>query len=148
MIASRIHVSHVLICCPSEPDADGMVIMRDIPIFSLCEHHMIPFFGKAHIAYLPNGHVLGLSKLARICEVYARRLQVQERLTQQVATAVETATKARGVAVVIECTHMCVSMRGVEKYGAVTTTSCMLGDFRNDPKTRAEFMQLIVRNSN
>ncbi len=126
-----------------EPNADGMVLMKDIVISSLCEHHMLPFFGKCHIAYLPSGKVLGLSKLARICEVFARRLQVQERLTQQIASAVERATGARGVGVVIECTHMCVSMRGIEKHGALTTTSCTLGEFRENAKTRAEFLGLI-----
>lgn len=122
---------------------DGMIVMKDIDVWSLCEHHMVPFYGVAHIAYLPQGRLLGLSKLARICELYSRRLQVQERLTQQVAEAVQSASGGRGVGVVIECTHMCVNMRGVQKNGAKTCTSFMLGEFRENSKTREEFLSLV-----
>lgn len=126
-----------------DPSVDGMVIMKDIDIWSLCEHHAVPFFGKAHIAYLPKGKILGLSKLARICEVFARRLQVQERLTKEIAQAVHSAIDSAGVGVVLECTHMCVSMRGVQKPGVVTKTSHMIGEFRDNTKTREEFLGLI-----
>jgi GTP cyclohydrolase I len=122
-----------------------MVIVKDIELYSLCEHHLLPFVGKCHIAYLPQGKVLGLSKLARIVDMYARRLQIQENLTKQIADAIELAIDARGVAVVIEAKHMCMMMRGVEKQNSVMTTSAMKGIFREDKGTRAEFLSLINR---
>ncbi|MDH5510020.1 MAG: GTP cyclohydrolase I FolE [Nitrospinota bacterium] len=124
-------------------DCDDMVIVKDIDLFSLCEHHMLPFYGKAHVAYLPNGKVLGLSKIPRVLEVYARRLQVQERLTNQVAKALMEILQPKGVAVVIEALHLCMAMRGVEKQNSITVTSTMLGTFKSDPRTRQEFLALI-----
>ncbi|GMF14519.1 unnamed protein product [Phytophthora fragariaefolia] len=126
-----------------QEDHDEMVIVRDIDLHSMCEHHMVPFTGKVHIGYIPDGKVLGLSKLARVSDVFARRLQVQERLTKQIAQAVMAAIEPKGVAVVIEATHMCIVMRGVEKSGASTVTSSVLGVFKSDPRTRSEFMSLI-----
>ncbi len=124
-----------------------MVIIKDIDFFSMCEHHLIPFFGKCHIAYIPNGSIVGLSKMPRIVEVFARRLQVQERMTQQIADTLYQYLKPMGVAVVMEAQHLCMIMRGVEKLNSIATTSAMLGAFRNDVKTRSEFLTLISRNS-
>ena len=122
-----------------------MVIVRDINFFSLCEHHLVPFYGKCHIAYIPKGKIIGLSKLPRIVEVFARRLQVQERLTQQIADTLFAHLKPLGVGVVMEARHLCMMMRGVEKQDSVATTSAMLGSFRDDVKTRSEFLTLIDR---
>lgn len=122
---------------------DEMVIVKDIELFSLCEHHMLPFFGRCHIAYLPHGKVIGLSKIARLVDVFARRLQVQERLTTQVAETIQELIEPRGVGVVIECRHLCMMMRGVEKQHSSAVTSAMLGDFRTNLETRNEFLSLI-----
>ena len=128
-----------------EHDADEMVVVRDIELYSLCEHHMLPFFGRAHVAYLPEGKIIGLSKLPRIVDCFARRLQVQERLTMQIAHAIRDALKPDGVGVVIEAQHLCMMMRGVEKQNSRAVTSCMLGRFRRDARTRAEFMDILKR---
>jgi GTP cyclohydrolase I len=128
-----------------EEDCSEMVLVRDIEIYSLCEHHMLPFFGRAHVAYIPDGRIIGLSKIPRIVDAFARRLQVQERLTQQVAEALNDALGPRGVAVVVEARHLCMMMRGVEKQNSSATTSAMLGLFREDPKTRMEFLELSRR---
>ena len=123
---------------------DEMVIVKNIDFYSLCEHHMLPFFGKCHVAYLPNGKIIGLSKVPRLVDAYGRRLQVQERLTTQIAHCIEDIVKPTGVGVVIEATHLCMSMRGVEKQNSYTTTSSMLGSFKKDPRTRAEFLSLLT----
>lgn len=126
-----------------ESDNDQMVLVKNIELYSLCEHHLLPFIGKCHIAYLPNGKVLGLSKFARIVDMFARRLQIQENLTKQIADAVMSVTKARGVAVVVESQHMCMMMRGVEKQNSSMLSSVMLGTFRESEATRNEFLSLI-----
>jgi len=124
-------------------DIDEMVLVRDIDLFSSCEHHILPILGRAHVAYIPNGKVIGLSKIARICEMYARRLQVQERLTAQIADALQDLLEPQGVAIVVEATHMCMVMRGVQKPGSWTVTSAMRGVFAEDARTRQEFMGLV-----
>ena len=125
-----------------EETHENMVMVRDIELYSMCEHHMLPFFGKAHIAYIPNGRIVGLSKLPRVVEVFARRLQVQERLTEQVAQALEEVLEPRGVGVVVEAAHLCMMMRGVEKQNSKTITCALKGSFRDDAKTRDEFLRL------
>jgi GTP cyclohydrolase I len=124
-------------------DYNEMVIVKDIDFYSLCEHHLLPFFGKCHVAYIPNGRVIGLSKVPRIVDIFARRLQVQERLTSQIAAIISEKIEPLGVAVVTEAAHLCMSMRGVEKQNSVAVTSAMLGAFRNDARTRSEFLELI-----
>src|SRR5215831_1380976 len=124
-------------------DYDEMVIVKDVEMFSLCEHHMLPFYGKVHVAYLPKGKVIGLSKIPRLIDVFARRLQVQERLTKEIADTIQNAIDPIGVGVVIEARHLCMMMRGVEKQHSATVTSAMLGAFRDDQQTRAEFLSLI-----
>lgn len=126
-------------------DNDEMVLLKDIELYSLCEHHVLPVIGKAHVAYLPNGRVIGLSKIARIVDMFAARLQIQENMTRQIAEAIMKVTEARGVGVVIEARHMCMTMRGIEKQNSSMTTSVMLGAFREDPRTREEFLDLIRR---
>jgi GTP cyclohydrolase I len=126
-----------------ESDNDQMVIIKDVELYSMCEHHLLPFVGKCHIAYLPAGKVIGLSKMARITDMYSRRLQIQENLTEQIADAIEKVTGARGVGVIIEAKHFCMMMRGVEKQNSVMKTSMMLGTFRTDHRTRAEFLTLV-----
>ena len=128
-----------------ESESNNMIISRDIEIYSLCEHHLLPFFGRCHIGYIAEKKVIGLSKIARIVDCYARRLQIQERLTAQIAREIMDATQAEGVGVVIECRHLCSMMRGVEKQNAVMTTSSVLGSFHDDEPTRAEFLTLISR---
>jgi GTP cyclohydrolase I len=124
-------------------DTDEMVIVKNIELYSMCEHHMLPFIGKCHVAYIPNGKVIGLSKIARIVDVFARRLQIQENLTNEIANCIVEQTNAAGAAVIIEAQHMCMMMRGVQKQNSIMTTSCMLGAFRNSQSTRAEFLSLV-----
>jgi GTP cyclohydrolase I len=139
-------VTEVLHDALFDVDYDEMVIVKDIEFFSLCEHHLLPFFGKAHVAYVPNGKVIGLSKAARLVDVFARRLQVQERLTREVADAIDEAIHPQGVAVILEAQHLCMMMRGVEKQHSSTVTSAMLGVFKSQLQTRNEFLSLVRRN--
>ncbi len=126
-----------------ESDTSEIVLVKNIELYSMCEHHLLPFIGKCHAAYIPSGKVIGVSKVARIVDVFARRLQIQEKLTKQIAETIEKHTNAVGVAVVIEAQHLCMMMRGVEKQNSIMTTSCVLGEFHDDPSTRAEFFSLI-----
>jgi GTP cyclohydrolase I len=141
----RTDVNRVINDALFSVDYNEMVIVRDIDFYSLCEHHMLPFFGKCHIAYLPQGKVIGLSKIPRIVDVFSRRLQIQERMTQQIADVIRDKINPLGVAVVVEATHLCMSMRGVEKQNSYAVTSAMLGVFRSDARTRSEFLELIRR---
>lgn len=125
----------------------NMILVKDIELYSMCEHHMLPFFGKAHVAYIPDGHIVGLSKLARVVDIYARRLQVQERMTEEIAQALTDVLKPRGVGVVIEASHLCMMMRGVQKQNSKTVTSAVRGEFRTDPMTRNEFLRLTHASS-
>lgn len=138
-----VNPSEILRSAMFKEDYSQMVIVKDIEIYSLCEHHLLPFFGKAHIAYIPNGHIVGLSKIPRVADAFARRLQVQERLTNEIRDCIQDTLKPAGVAVVIECKHLCMSMRGIQKQNSVTTTSAFTGAFENE-KTRAEFMRLVT----
>jgi GTP cyclohydrolase IA len=130
-----------------ESDADEMVVVKDMEFYSLCEHHLLPFYGRCHVAYLPAGRIVGLSKLGRVVDIFSRRLQVQERLTMQIADAIEAAVRPKGVGVVMEAHHLCMMMRGVQKQGSTAATSCMLGTFKRDARTRAEFLNLIRSNA-
>ncbi len=142
---STVDVAEVVGDAVFEEEHESMVMVRDIELYSMCEHHLLPFFGKAHIAYIPAGRIVGLSKLPRIVEIFARRLQVQERLTEQIADAIETVLRPRGVGVVIEAVHLCMMMRGVEKQSSKTITSALRGQFRECPMTRDEFLRLAYR---
>ena len=137
------NVKEVINSAVFDEEYDEMVVVRDLDIYSLCEHHLLPFYGKCHVAYIPKGKIIGLSKIPRIVDIFARRLQVQERLTQQIATCLKDALEPLGVAVIIEALHLCMAMRGVEKQNATCVTSTMLGCFRSDRSTRMEFMNLI-----
>jgi GTP cyclohydrolase I len=128
-----------------DQDYDEMVLVKDIPFYSLCEHHLLPFFGTCHVGYLPKGKVVGLSKIPRLVEAFAHRLQLQERMTREIAEALSGALAPKGVGVVVEARHLCMEMRGIQKRGGQMITSCMLGTFRRDPRTRAEFLDLVKR---
>lgn len=138
-----LNAEEILRSAMFKEDYSQMVIVKDIEVYSMCEHHLLPFFGKAHIAYIPNGHIVGLSKIPRVVDVFSRRLQVQERLTNEIRDCIQDTLKPAGVAVVIECKHMCMSMRGIQKQNSVTTTSAFTGEFENEP-TRSEFLKLIT----
>lgn len=138
-----LNAAEVLRSAMFEEDYSQMVVVKDIEVFSMCEHHLLPFFGKAHVAYIPNGHIVGLSKIPRVVDIFARRLQVQERLTNEIRDCIQETLDPVGVAVVIECKHLCMAMRGVQKQNSVTTTSAFTGEFAND-RTRAEFLRLIT----
>jgi GTP cyclohydrolase I len=140
-----IDPKEILLSAMFKEEYSQMVIVKDIEVYSLCEHHMLPFFGKAHIAYIPNGHIVGLSKIPRIVDAFARRLQVQERLTNEIRDCIQETLNPVGVAVVIECRHLCMSMRGIQKQNSVTTTSAFTGEFSKE-RTRTEFLQLIKAN--
>ncbi|MEO0312094.1 MAG: cyclohydrolase FolE [Bacteroidota bacterium] len=139
----QINPTEILKSALFDEDYNEMVVVKDIEVYSLCEHHLLPFFGKAHIAYIPNGKIVGLSKIPRIVDAFARRLQVQERLTTEILDCIKSALKPHGVAVVIECHHLCMAMRGVQKQNSVTTTSAFTGEFEKDT-TRSEFLRLIA----
>lgn len=139
----RDNIEEIINNAVFESDNDEMIIVKDIELYSMCEHHLLPFFGKCHVGYLPKGKIIGLSKIARIVDVFARRLQVQENLTKQIAETLLKHTDARGVGVVIEAQHLCMMMRGVEKQNSIMKTSCMLGQFRTQSSTRLEFLSLI-----
>ena len=141
----EMDVDDVIAGAVFEQDYDEMVLVKDVPFYSLCEHHMLPFFGTCHVGYLPKGRVVGLSKIPRLVEVFAHRLQLQERMTREIAEALMAALTPRGVGVVVEARHLCMEMRGVQKTGSQLITSCMLGTFRRDPRTRAEFLELVRR---
>lgn len=126
-----------------DEDCSEMVVVKDIEFYSLCEHHMLPFFGRVHVAYIPDSKIIGLSKIPRIVDVFARRLQVQERMTVQIAEALQEVLAPEGVGVVVDASHLCMMMRGVQKQNSSTTTSCLLGRFRTDPRTRSEFLDLV-----
>ena len=126
-----------------DEDCSEMVLVKDVEFYSLCEHHMLPFYGKVHVAYIPNGRIIGLSKIPRIVDVFARRLQVQERMTVQIAEALQDVLEPKGVGVVADAAHLCMMMRGVQKQNSSTMTSCLLGNFRDDPATRSEFLGLV-----
>lgn len=140
-----IDPKEILLSAMFKEEYSQMVIVKDIEVYSLCEHHMLPFFGKAHVAYIPNGHVVGLSKIPRIVDAFSRRLQVQERLTNEIKDCIQETLNPIGVAVVIECKHLCMSMRGIQKQNSVTTTSAFTGEFAKE-RTRTEFLQLIQAN--
>ncbi len=139
----RQNIEKVLNGAIYEENYDEMVVVKDIDLFSLCEHHLLPFYGKAHVAYLPDGKIIGLSKIPRVVDIFSRRLQVQERLTSQIADCLMQHLKPKGVAVVVEAFHLCMAMRGVEKKDSFCLTSSMLGTFRSDPRSRAEFFSLV-----
>lgn len=143
MSGHQIDAREILTSAIFKEKYNEMVIVKDIDFFSMCEHHLLPFYGKAHIAYIPNGKILGLSKIPRLVEIYSRRLQVQERMTQEIADALYETLEPDGVGIVVEARHLCMMMRGVEKQNSIATTSAMLGSFRDDEKTRNEFLKLI-----